>query len=310
MTEATVAGRLARATTGISRADRAGIPRYAAFLAAGSMILIVLVMIVFISWNGVQIFVSGDAGLGDVLSTRWAPNSSQQKEYGLLPMLAGSLGTVAIGVILSAPLAVGLALFLAEVAPPMARSIVQPALEVFVGIPSVVWGFMGATALAPFLGPAGLGITPLPRSMLAGGLVLTVMILPTVTAVAYDSIRSVPEEWRQASYGLGSTRWQLMRHVVIPGSMTGILTAVVLGTARAAGEALAVQMVVGNRPKMPTSIVDPVATLTTQITMDMGNTTLGSTWNDALWTMALVLLGVSLTFVILTRRLGRSSTHR
>jgi phosphate transport system permease protein len=96
-----------------------------------------------------------------------------------------------------------------------------------------------------------------------------------------------------------------MRHVVLPASAAGILTAIVLGMARAAGEALAVQMVIGNRPVMPTGITDPLTTLTSQITLDMGNTIQGETWNQVLWTMALVLLVLSLSFVLLVRLLDR-----
>jgi phosphate transport system permease protein len=131
------------------------------------------------------------------------------------------------------------------------------------------------------------------------------MILPTITSISYDVFRTVPQEMRSASMALGTTRWQAIRHVLLPAATSGVMTAVVLGMMRAAGEALAVQMVIGNRPVIPTSLTEPMTTLTSQITLDMGNTVQGEPWNEALWTMGLVLLGMSLTFVAIVRRLGR-----
>ena len=161
--------------------------------------------------------------------------------------------------LIAAPLSIGLALFLSEIAPPWAKAIVQPALEVFVGIPSVVWGWLGIVILVPFLriNFAWAGFT-LGFSWLAGSLVVAIMILPTVTAVTYDSYVAIPQDQRTASLALGTTRWQTIRHILIPSAKAGTLTAIVLGTTRAAGEALAVQMVIGNRPVMPTAL-DPAA---------------------------------------------------
>src|SRR5262249_8707496 len=106
---------------------------------------------------------------------------------------------------------------------------------------------------------------------------------------------------------LGTTRWQTIRHILIPAARASLLTAVVLGMMRAAGEALAVQMVIGNRPIIPTSLTQPIGALTAQITLDMGNTVTGEPWNQALWTMGLILLGLSFLFVAIVRRLGRQA---
>ncbi|HYM83032.1 MAG TPA: phosphate ABC transporter permease subunit PstC, partial [Candidatus Dormibacteraeota bacterium] len=288
----------------VSLAERFQLPRVLVTAAAGSMIVIVVLMLGFIAWNGIQIFTKG-IGLADLFSTSWGPQNDQPT-YGILPFIAGTVGVTALAVVFAAPLSVGLALFMSEVAPAWARSIVQPSLEVFVGIPSVVWGWMGITILVPFLRAYGSGIGfHLGFSWFAGSLVLTIMILPTITSVAYDVFRSVPGDLRTASLALGTTRWQMMRHVVVPASVAGVLTAIVLGMTRAAGEALAVQMVIGNRTAMPSALTDPVTTLTSQITLDMGNTVSGETWNDALWTMSLVLLLISIGFVLLIRVLNR-----
>jgi phosphate transport system permease protein len=215
---------------------------------------------------------------------------------------------MAVAAVIATPLSVGLALFMAEVAPRWARSITQPAMEVFVGIPSVVYGWLGLTVLVPFLrtNVHDLGFAT-GFSLLAGGLVLSLMILPTITSVALDAFTTVPLEMRSATLALGTTRWQTIRHVLLPAAVTGVMTGVVLGMMRAAGEALAVQMVIGNRPVIPTSLTTPMTTLTSQITQDMGNTVTGEPWNQALWTMGLILLLISFGFVALVRRLGRAA---
>jgi phosphate transport system permease protein len=114
---------------------------------------------------------------------------------------------------------------------------------------------------------------------------------------------------RSASLAMGTTRWQTIRHVLLPAARAGIATAVVLGMMRAAGEALAVQMVIGNRALIPTSLTQPVTTLTSQITLDMGNTVAGEPWNEALWTMGLILLVISLVFVWTVRLISRRGSR-
>jgi phosphate transport system permease protein len=131
------------------------------------------------------------------------------------------------------------------------------------------------------------------------------MILPTITSVAYDAFTTVPRDLRTASLALGTTRWQTIRHVLLPAASAGVITGVVLGMMRAAGEALAVQMVIGNRAVIPTALTQPIITLTSGITLDMGNTVQGEAWNQALWTMGLILLVLSFTFVMIVRRLSR-----
>ena len=190
-----------------------------------------------------------------------------------------------------------------EISPQLGRRILQPAVEIFVGIPSGVYGWVGLTVLVPFL--AEFFDLPYGYSVLAGAIVLAVMIFPTITSVSADAIRSVPEEYKEASYGLGSTRWQSIVHVVLPAAVPGILTGVVLGLARAFGEALAVAMVIGKMHAFPENILSPTTNLTAAITADMGNTTAGSEWNNALWAMALLLLVISFLFILLIRLIGR-----
>jgi phosphate transport system permease protein len=275
-------------------------------IAAASMILVVGLLLLFVAWNGVRLFIFDGQNPSVLLNPTWRPleGTNEPVEWGLLPFIAGTLAVTVVAILIATPLAIGLALFLSEVAPGWARRIVQPSLEMFVGIPSVVYGWIGLTVLVPWL-RANLGWFGFETgfSWFAGSLVLTVMILPTITSVSYDALRAVPGDWRSASLALGTTRWQTIRHLLLPASATSLATAVVLGMTRAAGEALAVQMVIGSAPVLPTSLATPISTLTSQITVDMGNTTFGSTWNDALWTMSLILLAISVSFVLLVRRL-------
>ncbi len=178
----------------------------------------------------------------------------------------------------------------------------QPVIELLVGIPSVVYGFIGLTVLVPFIGAfksSGTG-----HSLLAGTIVLSVMILPTVTSISADALASLPKHLRDGSYALGATRWQTIRKVLIPAAFPTLLTAVVLGMARAFGEALAVQMVIGNTKLLPESLLDTAGTLTTIITLNMGHTTYGSIENNTLWSMGLVLLIMSFLFILLIRYLS------
>jgi phosphate transport system permease protein len=292
------------------------------FLAAASMIGIVILLLGFITWQGLQLFLKDGVPVTQVFSSTWQPDStSPDVTFGLLPFIAGTVLVTAVALLISTPLSVGLALFLSEVAPGWARAIVQPALEIFVGIPSVVWGWLGITILVPFLSdtfhhdlalslPVVGEVFRAPGfltgfSWLAGSLVLSIMVLPTITSVSFDAFRAIPQELRTGSLALGTTRWQTIRHILIPAALPGVLTAVVLGMTRAAGEALAVQMVIGNAPVMPQAISQPVTTLTSQITLDMGNTVFGEPWQDALWTMSLVLLIISITSVVLVRVINK-----
>ncbi len=302
----TVESSLSRAQPGLRA--RLDVPRRITLAAALVVIGAVALLLGFIVWRGLQLFVASGVPVAQIFTTAWQPDPlSAGTNYGLLPFIGGTLAVMAVAAVIATPLSVGLALFLAEVAPGWARRIVQPAMEVFVGIPSVVYGWLGLVVLVPYLrtqfGWMGFATG---FSWFAGSLVLSLMILPTITSISYDAFVVVPADMRSASLALGTTRWQAIRHVVLPTAATGVATAIVFGLMRAAGEALAVQMVIGNAPVIPTSLARPVTTLTSQITLDMSDAT--GTWNEALWTMGLVLLIISLTFVLIIRRLGRRST--
>ena len=182
--------------------------------------------------------------------------------------------------------AIGAAVFMTEISPKQGQKILQPVIELLVGIPSVVYGFIGLSVIVPAVrsvfGGTGFGI-------LAGTFVLFIMILPTVTTMTVDALKAVPRHYREASLALGATRWQTIYKVVLRAAVPGILTAVVFGMARAFGEALAIQMVIGNAALMPNSLVTPASPLTSILTMGIGNTIMGTVENNVLWSLALIL---------------------
>lgn len=268
------------------------------------IIAITLSIILFIVQKGIQTFVADGYSVSDFLfKSNWAP-SSDKPTFGALPFILGSTFVSVGAVLISAPIAVSLAIFVNVIAKGLGNKVIKPTLEILVGIPSVVYGWIGVTVVVPFIGKyvGGIGF-----SLLAGILVLSLMILPTIATLSIDSIKSTPPEYIEASYGLGATRWQTIKNVIVPSSKSGILTGVVLGIARAFGEALAVQMVIGNAVRIPDSLGGPAATLTSILTMDMANTAGGTPWNNALWSLALVLLVISFMFIVIVRKIEKGS---
>jgi phosphate transport system permease protein len=266
------------------------------------IVAITLAIIGFICAKGIQSFTQSGISFGEMLtSTKWNPNS-EQPAFGALIFIVGSM-VVSIGaVLISAPIAIGLAIFMNLISPKFGNRVLKPVLELLVGIPSVVYGLLGVTILIPLLRDSfgGVGF-----SLVAGIVVLSIMILPTIASIASDAVRSVPFEYLEASYGLGSTKWQAISRAIVPAAKSGILTGIVLGLARAFGEALAVQMVIGNTIKLPTSLYSPTSTLTGILTMDMTNTLNGTPWNNALWTLAMILLLISFIFILIIRAIGQ-----
>lgn len=266
-------------------------------------------IILFLSWKGLSVF-SHHINLTDLFSVEWWPDRPQDAggpQVGILTFVFGSVLTSVLAAFVSAPFGITVAVFMSEISPKLGQRILQPVIELLAGIPSVVYGYIGLSVLVPFVreNMGGTGF-----SLLAGVLVLSVMILPTIATVSTDALRALPGSLKEAASALGATRWQAIRMVLLPTARAGILMGIVLGLARAFGEALAVQMVIGNKREIPHSILDPLITLTSGITMDMGNTVQGSLWNDTLWFMALILLVISFLFISVIRMLGKKGIAR
>lgn len=247
-----------------------------------------------------------------LFSSQWAPMDSATEgggSVGAAIYIYGSLLTCALALLFVTPFSIGAAIFMTEISPKAGTKLFQPAVEIFVGIPSVVYGWIGLTVLVPFIRDtfhAKMG----GYSVLAASIVLAVMIFPTITTVAADAIRSVSQEYRQAAYGLGSTRWQVIYRVVLPAALPGILTGIILGLARAFGEALAVAMVIGKTRAFPANLLSPTNNLTAAIAADMGNSANGGEQNLALWTMALLLFLMSMLFIFLIHAISRRGSKK
>lgn len=255
---------------------------------------LVVAILVFLTIKGVALFTDNGVSVWHFLSqTDWQPS---HHHYGALPMIVTSFCVTILAGIVALPLALIVAIAITEILPKKASSLIQPLIELLVGIPSVVYGYLGLTLIVPALqqlfGGTGFGI-------LAATGVLFLMILPTMTSMTVDSLRAVPKTYRQASAGLGATRWQTIYRIIVPSARDGILTAAVFGMARAFGEALAVQMVIGNTAVMPKGLVESSATLTSVLTTGIGNSVMGAADNNALWSLALILLVMSLIFNLL-----------
>lgn len=281
-----------------SRLEKFG--RGITFFCLVLIVFIVAMILVFVAQKGLStFFVNKVNPLAFLFGGKWDPSSGS---FGALPMILGSFIVTILSAIIATPIAIGAAVFMTEISPKYGAKILQPAIELLTGIPSVVYGFIGLQVIVPFVrsifGGTGFGI-------LSGVCVLFVMILPTVTFMTIDSLKAVPRHYKEASLAMGATRWQTIWRVLLNAARPGIFTAVIFGMARAFGEALAIQMVVGNSAVIPTSLTTPAATLTSVLTMGIGNTVMGTVQNNVLWSLALVLLLMSLGFNILVKFITR-----
>ena len=256
----------------------------------------VALIFIFVGLEGWPIFAK--VGLGAFLfGPEWAPAKGH---YGILALTINSMLAMAGALALGAPLAVGTAVFLSEVASPRARSFVRPAVELLAGIPSVVYGFFGLVLLRPIIAQlfGGLGF-----GLLTAWLILAVMVVPTIATLTEDALRSVPDGIREASYSMGATKWQTIWRVLLPAAKIGIIDAVILGMGRAIGETMAVLMIAGNAAVVPDGILKPFLTLTTVIVLQMPYASGDN--RTALFGVAIVLFVISMTFVAAIRIISR-----
>ncbi|WP_346887273.1 phosphate ABC transporter permease subunit PstC [Clostridium sp. UBA1056] len=233
-----------------------------ALVAVMSLILI----IGFVFYKGLTPFIyKGYSFREFLIGTEWIPSSDK---YGILPMIIasiyGTLGSLVIGV----PIGILTAIFIVEIAPKPAAKIMSQSVELLAGIPSVLFGVFALGIIVPAI-QNKLNL-PKGQSLLAVIIVLSIMMLPTIISVAETAIRSVPKQYKEASLALGASKIETIFKVILPAAKSGILTAVVLGMGRAIGETMAVILVAGNSPIIPSSITDSIRPLTTNIALEMG----------------------------------------
>lgn len=230
----------------------------------------------------------------------WHPT---EQLYNLTPMLWGTLYAMVGAVLVATPLGVLSAVFCQYYAPPKVAGLYRRLIELLAGIPSVVYGLWGLMVLVPMVGR----IHPPGPSLLAGVIVLSIMILPTIALSADAALANVPREYRQAAAALGISRWSTIRHVVFPAAKSGLFTGVILETGRAIGETMAILMVCGNQIQTPKSVFDPVRTLTANIALEMAYA-MGD-HRSALFVSGLLLLGMIIVLVAAAETISRGRIY-
>lgn len=236
-----------------------------------------------------------------LLSTSWHPFKG---EFGFFPFIMGTLWVTGVAMVLAIPLCLLTAIYLSEYAHRGLRELTNPLVDLLSGIPSVVYGVWGVLVVVPFVKDR---IAPLfgqfstGYSVLAGGIVLAVMVFPIIIHVSGEVFRAVPYEMREASLSLGATRWQTVKHVVIPKALPGLIAAVILGLSRAFGETMAVLMVAGNVARIPKSVLEPAYPLPALIANNYGEMLSVPLYDSALLLASLVLFLVILVFNLFSR---------
>jgi phosphate transport system permease protein len=239
--------------------------KYIVFISGFTSFIILLLIALFILREGLPAF-SKIGAFDFIFGNVWRPGIDQ---YGILSMIVGSIAVTIVSMIMAVPLGIACAILLAEVAPSKVRNILRPAVELLVGIPSVVYGLVGLVLLVPIISNiGGSGF-----SILTASIVLMVMVLPTIISISEDSIRAIPVSYREGALALGATKWQTIKGVILPAAKSGIGAGIVLGMGRAIGETMAMIMVIGNSIAFPGSLLDAARTLTGNIAPEMNYAT-------------------------------------
>jgi len=232
-----------------------------------------------------------------LLSSSWHP---LQGEFGFYPVIIGTLEVTAIAMILAVPVCLLSAIYLSEYAHHRFRDLARVVIDIMAAIPSVIYGLWGVIVVVPFVHALGKALdTPTTGySLLAGGIILAIMVSPIIISVSVEVLHTVPLQAREAALALGTTKWEAIKHVVLRSALHGILSAIVLGFARAFGETIAVLMIVGNVPKVPRSIFDPAYPLPALLANNYGEMMSIPLYNSALLLSALILLLIVSAFNI------------
>jgi phosphate transport system permease protein len=272
------------------------------FLVVGASGIIILTLILlFLIMEGVPIF--DTVSVKDFITgTMWYP-TFDPPDFGILPLIAGSASVVVLSSLIAIPLGIGSAIYLAEIAHPNVRAVIKPAIELIEGLPTVVIGFFGMVVVAPFL-QKWFGLDT-GLNLLNASIMLAFMAVPTIASLSEDAIYSVPVHMKEGSLALGATHWETIARVILPASLTGISTAVILGIARAIGETMVVLMVAGGAAMIPESIFDPVRPMPANIAAEMGNTPFRSDHYHALFAIGLVLFVFTFIFNMIAAYLAQ-----
>ncbi|MEI7769271.1 MAG: phosphate ABC transporter permease subunit PstC [Chloroflexales bacterium] len=284
---------------------RQGILAQAIFFSAAAVVaLSTAALLLFTGSRGLAVF--GFMSPGEFfLGTSWDQND---QAFGVLPLLLGSLLTVGLTLLISGPMALGVAIFMVEIAPASVRRGMRTVVELFAALPSVIYGLLGLTLVVPWvreISGGGLG-----KGVMAAVIVLVFMTQPTIVSIAEDALRALPEALREGALAIGATRWQMIWRVLLPAARPGLITAVVLGTGRAVGETIAVQMVIGNiTSRLPDSLVKGATTMPSAIVTQLPEAT-SPEHRAALIMVAFLLLLITFGLIAAVRAAGSRGQTR
>jgi phosphate transport system permease protein len=262
-----------------------------AFIAFASVLILALI-VMFLFREGLPIF--KEVSIADFLfGQEWYP-TYDPPSYGIWPLIFGSVIVTVFSCLIAVPLGVLSAVYISEIAPTSIKDVTKAIIELLAGIPSVVLGFFGMVVVAPFLQetfdlPTGLNIVN-------ASVILAIMAIPTISSISEDALYAVPQEFKDASYALGATKYETITKVIMPAALSGISTAVILGMARAIGETMVVLMVAGGAAAIPDSIFDSVRPMPASIAAEMGEAPFGSGHYHALFATGIVLFFLTLIF--------------
>ena len=275
----------------------------AALLGAGTLFFIVL----FVVAEATPVLQQEGGLRGLLYGLPWEP-FADPPAYGILHAWLSTLLVTGIALALAVPVALGVAVFAAEIAPPVMRTILQPFLELLAGIPSVVYGFFGYVTLVPWF-ETRFGMAT-GESVLVAALILAVMVLPYVASTAAEAFRRVPGALRESACSMGVTRWHVISRVVMRQALPGIFAAIVLGLARAMGEALAVLMLAGNSTAVPESLLDRGQPITALILTELGEAGVDSEKYHALFAVGVTLMLITVVINLMVWSLKRGMLQR
>jgi len=201
-------------------------------------------------------------------SPNWRPTSQVREQFGILALMTGTLSVTLLAMLMAVPFGLGAAVYISEFSSPRVKETLKVIIELLAAIPSVVWGFIGYMVIGPII----IKVTgaPVGVNVLNGGIVLALMSVPVIVSVSEDALRAVPDSYREAAQALGASKWETVYRVLFPAAKSGLLAAVLLGVGRSIGETMAVLMCTGHAVQMPTSVLDPVRTLTATIAAELG----------------------------------------
>ncbi|MFA5364000.1 MAG: phosphate ABC transporter permease subunit PstC [Candidatus Bathyarchaeia archaeon] len=261
------------------------------FLCASFSVIILFLMLFFVAREGAYAFTRFGPDL--FFGMHW---DLQTNLFGGFPLLYGSIMVTFGALVIAVPIGICTAIFVSEVLPYSLRDPIKSIIELLASIPSVIYGFIGLLIVVPFIAST-FGVVS-GQTALAASLILSLMTIPTIVSVSGEIISAVPKEYKEAALGLGATKWETIKTVVLPISKSGILASIMLGFGRAVGETIAVSMIAGNQAHVATSYLDAVYTIPSFIATHMGEAPVGSLEYSALFGLGLILLII--TFVVNT----------